>query len=122
MNAIRHYNMSKEEKRALKYEVTRQAREISEKLALDLEAAFLYSVRVVSEKHNRPWGKDMLRELYDTTAVAIDDVVNEFEMRGDATYVLLRELLKIGVDVEAWSKEPRKQLVFRIEKERDMNV
>jgi hypothetical protein len=118
MDAIPRYKMSKAEKRAMSYEVARQAREISERLSLEIEAALLYSVRVVSERHNKAWGKDMLRELYDTCAVAIDELVNKYEMRDDSTYVILRELLKIGVDVEAWNKEPRKQLVFHIDKER----
>lgn len=45
MNAIRRYSMSKAEKQALHHEAARQMREIVDKIALELDATLLHTVR-----------------------------------------------------------------------------
>lgn len=113
MNAIRRYSMSKEEKRAMHYEAARQMRAITDKLALELDATILWAAH---EKWGK--GKKSLREFYDFVAESREELVRLYEMHNDAEFILLRKLKEIGVDLEAWNKEPRKHLVFHIDKER----
>ena len=114
MNAIRQYPLSKEEKRSLDYAAEKYMQTVVNKISLELDAILLYAVRVVSEKHGDPWGKQRLREVYETTASAREALVKKYEMRNDALFVQLRELKKIGVDLEAWAQEPGPHLVFRV--------
>ena len=114
MKAIPRYNMSKEEKRALHHEVARQARDITNKFALELDATILWAAH---EKFGM--GKKRLREFYDYIANCREDLVQRYEMENDAEFLLLHKLKEIGVDLKAWSEEPRKHLVFHIDKERE---
>lgn len=56
--------------------------------------------------------------MYDTAALAREALVKKYEMGDDALFVQIRELKKIGVDLEAWSKELNHHIVFHIDKER----
>lgn len=121
MKAIPRYEMSKEEKRAMDYAAERYMRTVVDKISLELDAILLYAVRVVSEKHGDPWGKQRLREVYEAAASAREALVKKFEMHNDALFVQLRELKKIGVDLEAWAQEPGPHLVFRVPQDKGDN-
>lgn len=110
MKAIPRYEMSKEEKRALHHEVSRQAREITNKFALELDATILWSLH-----EQFGFGKDRLKRFYNYIADCREDLIQKYEMEDEAEYLLLYKLKEIGVDLKAWSEEPRKHLVFHID-------
>lgn len=114
MNALRQYKLSKEEKRAMQAEISRQARELTDKFALELDATLLWTIRKVSENHGKPWGAKMLREAYDTAVAAREELVKKYEMKDDELFILLYKLKEIGVDLEKWSKEMINHITLHI--------
>lgn len=109
MNAIRRYNMSKEEKRALTHEVARQAREISDKFALELDATILWAL------HKKfGFGAKRCKKFYDCVAELRESLLKKYEMQDDSEFILLYKLKERGIDVKKWSEEQKNHVVIRV--------
>lgn len=106
MNAIRRYSMSKEEKRALRSEVARQARQISDRFSLEVDATILWALH-----EEFGFGADRLRRVWDCVAVHRAELLKHYDMQDNAEFILLYKLRQIGVDVEKWTAEPQTQKV-----------
>lgn len=106
MNAIRRYSMSKEEKRALHAEVARQARQISDRFSLEVDATILWALH-----EEFGFGADRLRRVWDCVAVHRAELLKHYDMQDNAEFILLYKLRQIGVDVEKWTAEPQTQKV-----------
>ena len=109
MNALRRYSMSKEEKRALQAEVSRQARQISDRFALELDATILWAL------HSEfGFGADRLRRFYDCVYQNREALLRRYDMHDDAEFILLHKLREIGADVRKWSEEQTEHVTFRV--------
>lgn len=110
MNALRRYSMSKEEKRALQAEVSRQARQISDRFALELDATILWAL------HSEfGFGADRLRRFYDCVYQNREALLRRYDMHDDAEFILLHKLREIGVDVQKWSADQKQHVTFRVD-------
>ncbi|MBP3311989.1 MAG: hypothetical protein J6L72_07125 [Butyricicoccus sp.] len=109
MNALRRYSMSKEEKRALQAEVARQARQISDRFALELDATILWALH---EKFG--FGPERLRRFYDCVYNNRETLLQRYDMHDDAEFILLHKLREIGADVRKWSEEQTEHVTFRV--------
>ena len=110
MKALRHYSMSKEEKRALQAEVSRQARQISDRFAIEIDATILWALH---EKFG--FGPERLRRFYDCVYESREMLLQRYDMHDDAEFILLHKLLEIGVDVQKWSAEQKQHVTFRVD-------
>lgn len=109
MNALRRYSMSKEEKRALQAEVSRQARQISDRFALELDATILWAL------HDEfGFGAERLRRFYDCVYNNREALLRRYDMHDDAEFILLHKLREIGVDVQKWSADQKQHVTFRV--------
>ena len=110
MKALRHYSMSKEEKRALQAEVSRQARQISDRFAIEIDATILWALH---EKFG--FGPERLRRFYDCVYENRETLLQRYDMHDDTEFILLHKLLEIGVDVQKWSAEQKQHVTFRVD-------
>lgn len=110
MKALRHYSMSKEEKRALQAEVSRQARQISDRFAIEIDATILWALH---EKFG--FGPERLRRFYDCVYESREMLLQRYDMHDDAEFILLHKLREIGVDVQKWSAEQKQHVTFRVD-------
>ena len=110
MKALRHYSMSKEEKRALQAEVARQARQISDRFAIEIDATILWALH---EKFG--FGPERLRRFYDCVYESREMLLQRYDMHDDAEFILLHKLREIGVDVQKWSAEQKQHVTFRVD-------
>ena len=110
MNALRRYSMSKEEKRALQAEVARQARQISDRFAIEIDATILWALH---EKFG--FGPERLRRFYDCVYESREMLLQRYDMHDDAEFILLHKLREIGVDVQKWSAEQKQHVTFRVD-------
>jgi hypothetical protein len=95
----------------MKKEVARESREITDKLALNLEAAFM-SAAVECGFFGGP---KVARRYYDAIVANLDKMLQYYDMdEDDATFILLHDLKKRGIDLEAWNKETKKKMVFKV--------
>ena len=110
MNALRRYSMSKEEKRALQAEVARQARQISDRFALEIDATILWALH---EKLG--FGPERLRRFYDCVYESRETLLQHYDMHDDAEFILLHKLREIGVDVQKWSAEQKQHVTMHVD-------
>ena len=110
MKALRHYSMSKEEKRALQAEVSRQARQISDRFAIEIDATIHWALH---EKFG--FGPERLRRFYDCVYESREMLLQRYDMHDDAEFILLHKLREIGVDVQKWSAEQKQHVTFRVD-------
>ena len=109
MNAIRRYSMSKEEKRALHAEVARQARQISDRFSLEVDATILWALH-----EEFGFGAERLRRFYDCVYQNREALLRRYDMHDDAEFILLHKLREIGADVRKWSEEQTEHVTFRV--------
>lgn len=109
MNALRRYTMSKEEKRALKAEVARQSREISDKFALEIDATILWSLH---EKFG--FGPERCKRFYDSVAESRENLLKKYEMQDDSEFILIYKLKEAGIDLRKWAEEQKKHVVIHV--------
>jgi hypothetical protein len=99
------------QRKAMKKEVAREARETTALLELNLEAAVI-DAGLQCGYYKGPKGA---RRFYETIVANLDKMLQRYDMdEDDATYLLLRDLKQQGIDLEAWHKESKKQLVFKV--------
>lgn len=109
MNAIRHYTMSKAEKKALHAEVSRQAREISDKFALELDATILWTLH-----EGFGFGAERCKRFYNKVVECREDLLKRYDMEDDAEFILIHKLKEIGIDLREWEKELKNHITFHV--------
>ena len=75
----------------------------NEQFSNDIDAAILYTLH---SKHG--WGEKRLRQFYDDFLETCKDLENYYEMPTEAGWLCRQKLKDIGVDVEAWNAERRR--------------
>ena len=96
------YNMSPAEHNAMMHEINRQIMEADSKYYDALNAMVLYTLNQVFG-----FGPKRLRRFYDAMSEEHDKLVEYYQMPEDYPYLCVRELKKLGVDIEAWNRESK---------------
>lgn len=98
------------QRKAMKKEVAREVRDLNDQLALNLEAVFM-DAGLQCGYYKGPKGA---RRFYDAIVANMDKMLQHYEMdEDDATFILLRDLEKHGIDLKAWNRENKKQLTIK---------
>lgn len=107
MKALMRYKMSREEKRAFDAEIARQAQEISDRFALEIDATILWAL------HDKfGFGPERLRRFYDRAYESRESLLRRYEMHDDAEFILLHKLKGIGVDLKRWNEEQKQRVTI----------
>jgi hypothetical protein len=94
-------NLTAKEREAINIEINKEIRRRSEQYANDVDSAILYQLRV-----QLGFGKKRLRKFYDGWKAAHDNLLEHYEMdKEDSSWLFMKKLKDIGVDVEEWNKE-----------------
>lgn len=90
------------EQKAVDRAIEDQLAESIRKRDLEIEARVLYAIRSMTG-----WGKVKLRRVYDEVDEALEDLANRYEMHDDddLTWLCIKKLNDIDIDIEQWSKE-----------------
>ena len=92
-------DLTTKEREAIDIEINKQIRNRSVQYANDIDAAILYQLHV-----QLGFGKKRLRRFYDAWKQTHDSLLDHYEMTNDdATWLCMKKLKEIGVDVEAWN-------------------
>lgn len=101
MRANIRYNFNVSEKKVMDAEIKRQLAEYDRKNTLELEAIILWALY-----EQFGFGKKRLKRFYDSVDKSIADLIKRYEMNdSDDAWLCTEMLRRIGIDVEAWSKE-----------------
>ena len=101
MRANIRYSFNVNEKKVMDAEIKRQLAEYDRKNILEIEAIILWALY-----EQFGFGKKRLKRFYDSVDKLIADLIKRYEMNDSDDAWLCTEMLhRIGVDVEAWSKE-----------------
>lgn len=94
-------DLTAEEKKALDMEARRALAEHTRKHELEIEAIVIRQLRRLTG-----WGETRLKRFYDGFAPELNSLIEHYEMpEVDAPWLCTQELLKEGIDIEAWHKE-----------------
>lgn len=95
-----HRIWTAQERDMLHREIKKEIKRQNIGYSLSLDEAILYTL------YKRfGFGKKRLREYYEAFFDEREKLKEYYEMPEDAEWLVHRELLNIGVDVEAWNKE-----------------
>jgi hypothetical protein len=91
---------SKNERKAMQEEITRQILAAEEKFASDIDAMVLYTL------HERfGFGPKRLHDFWIAFQEEHEKLVKHYEMPDSFAWLCDRKLKEIGVDIEAWRNE-----------------
>ena len=94
--------LSAAERKAMDMEINRQIVEADRRYTDDIDSTVLYTLRV-----HLGFGKKRLRKFYDAFSAEHDRLIQSYQMPDDYTWLCKEMLKRIGVDVEAWTRERR---------------
>lgn len=109
MKALMRYKMSREEKRAFDAEIARQARQITDRFALELDATILWALHT-----EFGFGAERLRRFYDCVAESREALLRHYEMEEDSQFILLYKPKEIGVDLKKWDAEQKQHVTIHV--------
>lgn len=93
--------LTAKEREAITIEINKEIRLRSEQYANDVDATILYQLR-----EQLGFGKKRLRKFYDGWKTAHNNLLEHYEMdKEDSSWLFMKKLKDIGVDVEEWNKE-----------------
>lgn len=97
-----YYELKPSQRKAMNKEIRAQVLEIDRSYYLDMDAAVLWTLH---RKYG--WAKKKLRSFFEDFAFTHDELCKYYELDDDDNGIWLcrKQLLEIGVDVEAWEKE-----------------
>lgn len=108
MKALMQYQMSAAEKQAMKVEVARQARELSDRFSTEINATILWALH-----EEFGFGAERLRRYFDCVEKYRMELIEKYEMQDDAEFILLYKLREIGVDLKKWCDETKSRVVLK---------
>ena len=91
------------ERKAMEIEVNRQIVEADRRYADDIDAMILYTLSI-----HLGFGPQRLRRFWEALSAEHDRLVQHYEMPDDFPWLCKAKLKEMGVDVEAWNNERRK--------------
>lgn len=91
---------SKREEKVMLEEINRQLRIAEERRFDDVVAMFLWGVHVVYGSKKRK-----LREVYDVFDQIHQDLMDYYDMPGEAPWLCHQKLKELGVDIKKWRGE-----------------
>lgn len=95
-------NIQREVEKRVREETQKQTKEIARKLCDTIDAVCLWTLH-----ETFGFGKDRLRRFFDDFNKGYQEMLDFYEMGDDTTFVYLKKLHDIGVDIEEWENETK---------------
>lgn len=98
------------ERKALDMEARRQLAEYTRKHELEIEALVIWQLRQITG-----WGETRLKRFYDEFDIALDKMIEYYEMgEDDAQWLCTKKLKDEGIDLETWRREKYPNLKYEV--------
>lgn len=104
MNARVPWNCTGQQRKAMMVEIAKQEKAMIEASEKNIDVAVLYALH-----HLCGFGQKRLRRFFEGFNQIYAELVERYEAETDLPWIYDRKLKEIGVDVDAWREEEKKQ-------------